>query len=322
MRMNRACLVSTVAVTVAAAMTAGCDGPTDPGSIGHPAGFVTATLSLGQRPFGVAVSSHGVVYVTRLDATHMTRMDLPALQLSDSVAVGWVPTAVAFHPDDATAYVTNQFSQELGVVNVASDIQVETVQIGGDPFMVAVSPDGGRIYVTANTDSLFVLDGSSHTVLTSLPVQGAPNGIAFHPATARVYVSAFVGGTVTEIEGSSVLRTIPVGGAPQGLALSPDGNDLFVANEDGPLQVVDLSSGNVTALSGIAESGFGLGQSPDGAVLYVTIPSAGKVVVVDRASREVENTIEVGGRPRRIGFDRSGTTAVVANEAGWVDIIR
>lgn len=188
--------------------------------------------------------------------------------------------------------------------------------------MVAVSPDGGRIYVTANTDSLFILDGSSHTVLTTLPVQGAPNGIAFHPATARVYVSAFVGGTVTEIEASSVLRTIWVGGAPQGLALSPNGNDLFVANEAGPLQIVDLSSGNVTVLSGVAENGFGLGQSPDGAVLYVSIPSAGKVVVVDRASRQVKHTIEVGGRPRRIGFDRSGSTAVVANEAGWVDIIR
>ena len=31
---------------------------------------------------------------------------------------------------------------------------------------------------------------------------------------------------------------------------------------------------------------------------------------------------DVGGRPRRIGFDRSGTTAVLANEAGWVDILR
>jgi hypothetical protein len=29
-----------------------------------------------------------------------------------------------------------------------------------------------------------------------------------------------------------------------------------------------------------------------------------------------------GGRPRRIGFDRRGTTTVVANEDGWVDFIR
>jgi DNA-binding beta-propeller fold protein YncE len=32
--------------------------------------------------------------------------------------------------------------------------------------------------------------------------------------------------------------------------------------------------------------------------------------------------VTTGGMPRRIGFAPDGTTAVVANEAGWVDYIR
>jgi DNA-binding beta-propeller fold protein YncE len=44
-------------------------------------------------------------------------------------------------------------------------------------------------------------------------------------------------------------------------------------------------------------------------------------VVLDRATLAVIRTF-TGGSPRRIAFNRAGTTAVIANEAGYVTFIK
>src|SRR3989449_11553187 len=69
----------------------------------HPGGVGLATQPLGERPFGVAVSRHGVVYITRLDAESMAGAKLPHTTFSRGVTVGAIPTDVAFTHDGKTA---------------------------------------------------------------------------------------------------------------------------------------------------------------------------------------------------------------------------
>jgi DNA-binding beta-propeller fold protein YncE len=45
------------------------------------------------------------------------------------------------------------------------------------------------------------------------------------------------------------------------------------------------------------------------------------VYLLDWKSGAVLKTVTTGGTPRRIGFAANGSTAVVANEGGWVDFI-
>jgi len=54
----------------------------------------------------------------------------------------------------------------------------------------------------------------------------------------------------------------------------------------------------------------------------VTETAVGGIAVVDGASRAVIETIPVLGSPRHLAMTPDGTTAVVANEAGVVQIIR
>jgi len=46
------------------------------------------------------------------------------------------------------------------------------------------------------------------------------------------------------------------------------------------------------------------------------------VQVVDRANRRVVETIATGGAPRLMVADATRGLVVVANEAGWVDLLR
>lgn len=288
---------------------------------GHPEGVVMGSTPLDGRPFGVSVSRDGVVYVTQLDMARVSILDT-SLSVGDSIAVGGTPTGVTFSPDGLTAYVTNQGSANLGVIDVASSTQQSTIAIPADPFVPFVSPDGSKVFVTSNTDNVWIISGG--VVTDSIHLTHAPNGFALHPDEARVYVSAFVGGTVSEINVNSgeVLRTFTPGGTPQDMVVSADGTELYVANEAGWVEIFDLASGESVKKVDLAGGGFGMALSPDQQHLYISEPGAGKVEIVNLASREIIHTLDVGGTPRRIAFTRHGGVAVIPNEAGYVSFVR
>ncbi len=290
----------------------------------HPEGVVTASLPLDSRPFGIAISWQGVAYITQLDAARLGRIDLPTLSLSGSVAVRSVPTSVTFDHAGATAYVSNQFDQSVSVVDVGRNLEIGLYLLGINPLVSTMNPEGTELWLTSGHDWVLGIDVTADSLVWFSQVEGAPNGIVFHPHEEDCfYVSAFLGGTVTEFAGYQRRRVFELPtSAPQGMALSPDGSELYVADEAGPIRVVELSSGTVRSFGADAMGGFGLAQSPGGAVLYMTVPGLGQVLAIDRESGQVSKTITTGGQPRRIAFDLFGQTALVADESGWVHVVR
>ena len=289
---------------------------------------LSASLELSARPFGVAVSAQNIVYVTRLDAAALARIDLPTAGFSGSVAAGSIPTDVAFTHDGKTAYVADQFSDNVGVVDVRRDMQVDVIPVIGDPFDVIVAPDDQTIFVSTNVDTVYRINPVAKTVVAKF---GLPTvfgvvltGLTFNRDGTLLYASTRAAGTVIEysVTENVVLRTIPVGGQPQGVAVSPDGTELYVADETGSqLLVWDLTANALTASVPLGGSPFDLKLTPDDAQIYVGIRTSGQVQVFDRVTRALARTIPTQGMPRRIAFAASGM-AVVANEAGWVDLVK
>ncbi len=289
----------------------------------HPEGVLGPRLTLADRPFGVAVSRDSVILATQLDAAAMGRGRTNLNTFSGSVAVGSVPTSVAIAPS-GVAYVANQFSGDVGVVPAGANAQTGSVAVPGDPFYVTVSSDSRTVYVSSNIDSVFVINTATSAITARIAVGADPNGLALSPNGSRLYVTNMSSGNLSDVDlgTSTVSRTITLGGVPQGVVASPDGNEIYVANEGGLLQVINVGTGNVTTGGAGTGSLFGLALSPDGEVLIGTRPSAGEVVLINRATRQVRTTVTTGGAPRRVALDLMGTMAVVANETGWVDLIR
>ena len=48
----------------------------------------------------------------------------------------------------------------------------------------------------------------------------------------------------------------------------------------------------------------------------------GKLYVFDLTTRMIVDSVLTAGNPRYIGFDAGGRTAVIPNEAGWVNFLR
>ena len=161
------------------------------------------------------------------------------------------------------------------------------------------------------------------TVTGSLALPATSHHLLAHPNGDLLYVATRDGGSVLEVNWHTmtVVRTFTLGGRPQGMALSAEQNELYVANElSNVLQIIWLPTGSITAVP-LAGGGEGLARDADGK-LWVGLVFSGLVQVVNPATSTVIRTITVGGTPREVATDAARHHVLVANEGGWVDIIR
>jgi YVTN family beta-propeller protein len=137
-----------------------------------------------------------------------------------------------------------------------------TVQITGDPYGVAATMDGSRVYVAnLNSDSVSVIDTGRNSVIADIPGDHRPLAVAPSPDGRRVYVTNQGSNTVSVIDGSTntVSATIPVGEGPTGIAVTPDGSQVYVANQEGrSISIIDTSSNSVTTTISDESSAFRL----------------------------------------------------------------
>jgi YVTN family beta-propeller protein len=186
---------------------------------------------------------------------------------------------------------------------------------------VAVSPDGTKVYVTADytTNNLNVIDTTASNAVTAISTGGNnPYGVAFSPDGAKAYVSNRDSGTVSVINTSNntVTATVTVGTSPEGVAFSTDGTKAYVANTaSASVSVIATSNNTVTDTITVGNAPRGVAVSPDGTKVYVANDDSNNVSVIDTATNTVTTTITVGNDPRFVAVSPDGTKAYVANQS-------
>ncbi len=89
-----------------------------------------------------------------------------------------------------------------------------------------------RAYVVNTcSDTVSVIDTTTNSLIATIPVGVAPEGVAITPDGARAYVTTAGISVVTVISTATntVIATIPVGMLPVGIAITPDGTRAYVA---------------------------------------------------------------------------------------------
>lgn len=306
----------------ATASTAGTGIGGSCGQAGHPSGSIIDTVQV-PLPWGVAVRDDGLAYFTELLNGGVGITSTKTRTVDGFIPTGQIPTGVAFSPDGSTAYVANQ-DATVSVINVASATPTNTFSTNGMPaFAVQVSPDGSQLFVGGSGSVVLVLDTQSGQVTNSINTGFAVNAFAVATDNRMLYASTFVGGTVTEIDifTQTALRTFTVGGTPQGLALNRKATHLYVGNEAGYLNDIDLTTGQVGANITLSGGAFGVGVTPDDNQAYIAIPSGGVVQVFGLQSRKLMGSLAVGGQPRRIAFSQQGKIGAVTNASGFLSFV-
>jgi YVTN family beta-propeller protein len=291
---------------------------------GHPSRANVTTVPMSGAPFGTAVSRDGRMFVGRHTVDTVSSAVLPGNSFSTHLFVGRDPVSLALDSAGRRIYVTKQFSGNVGIADAAATALMDSIPVTGSPLIAVMSPDQSALFVTtsSNTVQRIVLATRQVTTFDSYPAFS--NGMAFHPSDTLMYV-ALVNGNVYEyhLPSGGDRRTFSFGGGLfQSVAVSDDGAELYVADENGAVRFWSLSTGGALPELALAGGPFDLKVTPDGSEIWVSLSSGGAVVVIDRATRMPIDTIQTGGIPRRIAFDRFGAVGLIGNESGWADVIR
>lgn len=291
-------------------------------AVSHPAGLVDSVVPLGGTPYGIAIAPSGkFVLTTQLTGTAVARAPLPSRTYATFIPVGSFPPHVAINPASTRAYVPNQLGHTVSVVDLATNAEITQLPLAGEGYNVAVHPNGATTYITTNIGRMYLLNNATNTFLDSVDLDPANNGLAFGKNNL-LFVSSLLAGTVTAYNTVTrqVVRVLTTGGVPQRMAVHLATNELYIANETLGLDIWNLNTR--TRILSIPMDAYGLGLSPDGMKLYVAGARTGTVTIVDRATRQVEATLVVGGIPRNVAFLPNGARAAVTNQAGYVTWIR
>lgn len=264
---------------------------------------VTATITVGNNPFGVAVTPNGdFVYVTNSDSGTVSVVDTATNLVTATIMVGANPRGVAVTPNGAFVYVGN--SDNISVIDTSTNTVTATIHGGSSTAGIAVTPDGAFVYVTSNY-AISVIDTSTNIAIASVSAGFAPLGIAVTPDGNFMYVANMNSHNVLVIDTTlnTVVATIPVGSQPAGIAVTPDGNFVYVTNNvSGTVSVVDTISNTVVATIPTGESPIGVAVTPDGNFVYVVNHSSQNVSVIDTSTNMVVTTIPTGSGTTGFGL--------------------
>src|ERR1700730_1926357 len=249
--------------------------------------------------------------------TRFKKLSATLLSLSAVFSMVLLPTPGAH--GTPFAYITNNGSNNVSVIDTASNTVTAIVAVGPNPTGVAVHPGGTRVYVAnQSSNTVSVIDTSTNTISATVAVGTFPTGVAVNPAGTRVYVTNQAGNTVSVLETATntVIATVAVGQNPVGVAVNPAGTRVYVANQSGnTVSVLDTATNSVIAAVTVGANPAGLVVNPAGTRVYVTNYSANTVSVVDTASNTVSATVAVGTHPVGVAVDPTGTRVYVANQS-------
>jgi YVTN family beta-propeller protein len=290
-------------------------------------------LDTGVGPHEVAVSPDGrtaVVanYGQREAGNTLTVIDLPSKAVVKVIDLGehHRPHGILFLADGKRIVVTAEVEQKLAVVDLESGSVVES--IGTDArvsHMVAVTPDGGRAFVSAiGSGVVTAIDLESGRRLGQIETGAGAEGIDISPDGREVWVGNRGADTLSIIDTKTleVVATVPCATFPIRVKFTPDGKMVLVSNaRSGDVAVIDAAARSEIAridmtASPVDEKGdrlFGdqFGQSPvpvgilvlpDGRRAFVANTNADIVTVLDLESHTIMGRLTAGEEPDGLGF--------------------
>ena len=241
------------------------------------------------------------------------------------------------------AYITNQGSHDVSVIDLASQQVVALVPVGRSPAGVVAASRTGRVFVS-NPDSktISVIDMRTQQVVATLAAGEGSVGIDASADGSRVYAADWFANRLLVFDGrapstaldtaagtsagtaaraadqQAPLASIAVGKAPAGVAASDRPGMVFVAErDDDSVALVDTNAGRVRLRARVGRHPFALLFDAPRQRLYALNVQSDDVSVLstaDPARLDLIATVKVGKAPYGAALAASGSLLYVTNQ--------
>ncbi len=198
------------------------------------------------------------------------------------------------------AYVTNENSNMVTIIDRSSDRVVDVIETGRQPRGIVVAPNLSRAFVVnSGSNNLTILDVATNKVLHTANLESAasPSDIAIHPNGRTLYIANTALNSVSVIDATSfhTIDLIPVERQPVALAVDPTGTRLLVANMGAnSVSVIDTGRNRVAATIPVEFQPISVSMDPDGSRAFVTHLRSPRTVVIALGTLRVTGRVNTG----------------------------
>jgi YVTN family beta-propeller protein len=223
-------------------------------------------------PGAIAVTPNGEeVYVANFAAHNVSVIATSSNTVTATVTIGagetGKPIALVATPNSAHVYVADQGNSKIDDITTSSHTVTATITVGsmvdanvaggGDPNILAITPDGKKLYAASYTghavqDIATSTDTVTATISLFESATANPNALGLTPNGCQLYAHDHAHNVVDTITVSTdAVAAHPAVGAtgdPTGMSATPDSTHVYVANQAGPsVSVIATATNTVTA---------------------------------------------------------------------------
>jgi YVTN family beta-propeller protein len=259
---------------------------------------VTGTVS-----FPAASSARGVAVNEGANRIYVTLDDNNAIAVVDGGTLTYTtitgiqdPRQIAFNPSTGLLYLTHRDiggNPEILVYDAATNAQVTSIRALGGIWAenIAADPAANRIYFSGLNPSIGVIDGSTNTLLTTIPVITSP---PFSPPTSS---------------GAQSVRAI------QALGVDPTSHLVYATSDSGTLAIINGATGSVAATLRVGSRPSGVAANPSTGKWYASLGPASAVLALPGGSTTINRTLALAAGPTGVAVNRTTGEIWVANAA-------
>ncbi|MEK8029773.1 cytochrome b/b6 domain-containing protein [Ideonella sp. DXS29W] len=216
------------------------------------------------------------------------------------------------------AYVPNEGSGTLSVIDVATDQVVAEIAAGKKPRGTVITVDGQRAFVSDQPNNrLVIVDLAKRQASGEVALGESPEGVGLSPDGRWAAVAIEESNDVAFVDTASnkLAYVVKVSGKnPEHAVFSPDGKLVFVSAEEGEaVNVIDMAKRQDVARIPVGARPRGIGFSPDGARAYVAAENSDELYVIYTRELKVAAKVKAGSRSNGVTVHPNGKWVFVSN---------
>lgn len=198
----------------------------------------------------------------RLDRVDLYKYDGSNLTLSKRIALPKLPSHIAFNAASTYAFVTQQGSDQVSAIDLASGTVKWTIPVGKLPAGISMTPDDKYLMVgIMGSDYVEVIDWRTQKTVKRIKAGEGAHNFRSMGDKRHAFVSNRVANTINIIDEQTLenVGTINVPGGPDCMELTADGKTLWVTLRwIKKVAVIDVATRKVVKLIPVGRSPHGV----------------------------------------------------------------
>lgn len=258
------------------------------------------TFDAGSKMTYVSVSDDNHLLLASSSEENLVyAFDVKNSELLKKIPVGVTPKGLKIHPELKIAFVANEGSGSISIIDVHQLSVMKEIEVGKMPHNIAF--DNNTAFVTLQgEDNLALIDVNSLELKQKVSAGKLPHNLDLAHDKQLLLVTNIGTNDVSvfDINSLKVISTIPVTLGHHGIDVSPDENYAYVSGiGSDKVTAIDLSTISKRGELLVGNGPHGLRTNLDNSKLYVAVLGTNEVVVIDTKEFSIIDRIEAESGP-------------------------